>query len=737
MKQKKKLAIFLALAMSGFYGMVDAAGSDDQSIYKDGKDPWAFIWLQDTTYGETYEKTGGFLKAIAEGNGNVSAYTAYVDGIQIKLNDVSVSASAQGTNKGDTILSMAVYGVNGSDIEINGGNLEATAKGNGEATAYAVYAEGGSNTPIILKNVTLKADAEGSEKAGAYALYVNGRSVALDNATITASADSENTDSISSFAVYGDNRSDIDISGGLIQADAHQGRKIAYAIYANNSTISVNPDKDVMKTTVIHGDLQSDGKNGNLTINLNTADSELKGTAQAAKNGEIHLSLSNQAVWETDGHFDSSITSLTMDHGIIRPTYPGSSAITIGNYAGVGDILLDIGDNRQTGDIDVDAGGTTITAAEKGSILNMTVQNDNFIDTVTPEKALQNLNEVASELYYTANDGNLNGIVTIREGLIMPEVQGTLQFDDTARHQGYVAAMSSKKTTATMDAMKGVSVMPLLSWRQEDSTFSQRLGDLRRSAGGQGLWARMSRGEFKYDGEYKNQYDFYQLGYDRASGAWHYGAAVSYNDGETSYRAGYGENSSASLALYGTWLGEKGHYADIVLKGGKLSNEYTITTAAGRTHGDYDLWGVSLSGEYGREIALNDGWFVTPQAQMTLLHIGSEDYTTSNGIRVSQESLDSAVGRVGLEAGKRFGAGRVYGKFSLLHDFAGSADTWLRYEGLENSYREDIGDTWCEAGFGVNLRLTDSTYFYADVARTFGGDIETPWQWNAGVRWGF
>lgn len=64
-----------------------------------------------------------------------------------------------------------------------------------------------------------------------------------------------------------------------------------------------------------------------------------------------------------------------------------------------------------------------------------------------------------------------------------------------------------------------------------------------------------------------------------------------------------------------------------------------------------------------------------------------------------------------------FGAGRVYGKFSLLHDFAGSADTWLRYEGLENSYREDMGDTWCEAGFGVNLRLTDSTYVYADVSR--------------------
>lgn len=87
-----------------------------------------------------------------------------------------------------------------------------------------------------------------------------------------------------------------------------------------------------------------------------------------------------------------------MDYGIIRPTYTGPKSITIENYSGVGDILLDIGDNRQTGDIDVDVGGTNITAAEKGSVLNMTVQNDNFIDTITPEKALQNLNESLGNL---------------------------------------------------------------------------------------------------------------------------------------------------------------------------------------------------------------------------------------------------------------------------------------------------------------------------------------------------
>ena len=261
---------------------------------------------------------------------------------------------------------------------------------------------------------------------------------------------------------------------------------------------------------------------------------------------------------------------------------------------------------------------------------------------------------------------------------------------------------------------------------------------LRESDGGQGIWVRMSRGEFEYDGEYKNQYNFFQMGYDWAAGSWHYGAAVSHNDGQTTYTHGDGENRSTSLSLYGTWLGDKGHYADIVLKQGRLSNDFDIYTEAGHTSGDYDAWGTSLSGEYGMKVDLDGGWYVTPQAQFTLMRIGGEDYTTNNGIKVNQDSLESAVGRVGFEVGKRISdSGSIYAKASLLHDFAGSADTYLSYKGLTNSYHQDIGDTWCEAGIGFNYKTSENSYVYADVVKTFGGDVATPWQWSAGLRWTF
>lgn len=645
---------------------------------------------------------------MVESNG-IFAY----DTSSVRTGNVEINVQAINNDKinGEAIAN-GIYAYGGV-VTKQEGDVQSLAKGVGTLQAYGLSASKNGTINLGITDVAVKTEGNGSDSSataiGVYAYY--GGQVNMAGGTISASADNENA------TVY------------------------ALGSYGEGDRIAIN--QGTTNDVVINGDVWS-GNEATVLLNLNTANSQLNGSIRddnsgAVSDSGVDLTLANGAEWNNGAGFyktiASNVTSLSMDGGVVKQL--SAADMTIQNYSGSGDILFRADDTAPNGVLTFsNTGDVVIGQAEAGSSVGLSVSNDT-INTLDIEKTEENLNALAGKLMYEAKDDNLTGRVTLKEGLITPEAQGDLLFDDTDRHQGYVANVISKRTTTTMDAMKGFSAVPLLSWRQEDATLSQRLGDLRRSAGGQGIWARVSRGEFQYDGEYKNQYDFYQLGYDWASGPWHYGAAVSYNDGETSYRAGYGENSSTSLSLYGTWLGDKGHYADIVLKGGKLSNEYTITTDAGRTHGDYDMWGVSLSGEYGREIALADGWFVTPQAQMTLLHIGSEDYTTSNGIRVSQESLDSAVGRLGLEAGKQFGAGRVYGKFSLLHDFAGSADTWLRYAGIENSYREDIGDTWYEAGFGVNLRLSDSTYFYADVVRTFGGDIDTPWQWNAGVRWGF
>lgn len=97
----------------------------------------------------------------------------------------------------------------------------------------------------------------------------------------------------------------------------------------------------------------------------------------------------------------------------------------------------------------------------------------------------------------------------------------------------------------------------------------------------------------------------------------------------------------------------------------------------------------------------------------------------------------ASVGRLGVSLGKDIESGNVYVRASYLYDFDGDAKMHMNYGDISTPFSEDLGGGWWEFGVGTNLNLGHDTHFYADLEKTTGGDVTTPWQWNAGFRFSF
>ena len=332
--------------------------------------------------------------------------------------------------------------------------------------------------------------------------------------------------------------------------------------------------------------------------------------------------------------------------------------------------------------------------------------------------------------------GNQLDSALAQESDILPEI--TALVDDN----GNVIINSIRtKGHVANEGITELANVAFMAWRAENDEMHQRMGELRSSNGEAGIWARMKRGESKYgDMDIKNQYSTYQLGYDEKVGDsnWYIGGAISRTEGKSSFATGSGENQSTGFTVYGTYVADDGQYVDLSAKYARLDNEFDVFGRSGiESTGDYRNNGYAFSAEYGKRIEAGNDFWVEPQVQLTYGHLSSANYTTSRDVRVTQDAMDSVVGRLGFAAGKDIGAGNVYVKASYLYDFDG--DTNVKMTDGKNSavYDQDLGGGWFEVGIGTNINLSETSHLYFDVEKTYGGDIETPWQWNAGVRFDF
>ena len=321
--------------------------------------------------------------------------------------------------------------------------------------------------------------------------------------------------------------------------------------------------------------------------------------------------------------------------------------------------------------------------------------------------------------------------VTQEASRIFDEASGVVE----TKENGTVAVgqLTTKKNPFSY-GVSDTNALSLMTWRAEMNDMNKRMGELRDSKGEHGIWARMVRGRTEY-GSVSNQYNQYQLGYDRTLGTentWTLGGAVTYTEGDSAYGAGSAENKHTGFALYGSKLNGDGSFLDLIAKYARLDDDYK--TIWGNGSGDAN--GFSVSAEYGKRFTQDTGFWVEPQAELTYGRVSSMSYHLGD-ISVDQDGINSLVGRLGFSLGKNIKKGNVYARASYLYDFDGDTSVHFTDGGSPRTLKQDLGGGWWEVGIGTNLNLSDIAHFYFDIEKTFGGDIAIPWQWNAGIRWSF
>lgn len=403
-----------------------------------------------------------------------------------------------------------------------------------------------------------------------------------------------------------------------------------------------------------------------------------------------------------------------------------------------GTFIMDTDLNNEEGD--------KITIKEAANVGTSYIQvNDTSLlnGTVTDHKNLLLVTDNSGKLTFEGKDLNNGGIWTFT-----PEIENGLNVKDNAgnvigsKEEWYLTHIDRSVNNDTQVLLDG-SDSSYAMWRNTNDTLRKHLGDLHyrtNKKGVEGIWAHYTGGKFGGSG-FDNSYNMYQLGYDKADNAKStYGFALESGTGHADYSFGSGKDKLFSGSFYGTWTGDDGSYTDVVAKIGQFDADI-------KSYGDYPdkasykNRAYSVSIEYGKTIELSEksGTFVEPQLQFIAGRLESSEYTTDRGNNVYVGGLNSYIGRVGFVAGQKTKDGNdVYFKASALHEFGGCRDIHMAAANGETlSMSKDYSDTWLEVGIGTNIKLSKASYFYGDIERSFGGEIEKKWQVNAGVRFEF
>lgn len=437
-----------------------------------------------------------------------------------------------------------------------------------------------------------------------------------------------------------------------------------YAIYIQDNrgtnascTLNINPNGNstVRITGDIYPEISQGGTDRVVNLNLTNEQSYWAGDIDdehlTEKKLNTNLKLSNGAVWYTgkDAYKinteSDDIFTIKSDSGIIdiyhsqpgeaRQNKDSGRTFTVNDvdddFSGANGTTFRIGSNIEAGWSDkiVLNGKAGITGTDQYYIqivADPSIKSaDATIDLASQKIVVAQIDGTNLTKDNTNFTGKTYEGAEIDAGLTIIDLTPELKYDD-ASSDWIIDKMkvgkgsSGEKGSALVLAEAGAanSMNIASAWRGENNDLLRRMGDLRGSSDEAGAWVRM---------------------YGDASG--------SGIDGDI---------NSTMFGLYGSYAGNRGHFADLIVKYGRVNSDFNTDKNGNSYDSDYGSNGFSITTEYGYRQNLKDDFYIEPQAELTYSHIGSSDYTMSlngkEGAAVYNDAFKSLIGRVGFTLGR-------------------------------------------------------------------------------------
>lgn len=711
------------LTISGAYDIGIYAGSGKQLDFS-GKN-----LLIDITQGPDW------------GGGNVGIWAAYVDSSSTTRSTINLGSK----DKTDSIIVKVTDNSGKSDVavgiwadgkvanNIKGGVVNINTKSlvvdvTSKAWAYGLYSQNKTSTATSdLSTININADN----------IYIN--------ATTTGSSDK----GYSANAIVAQSQGIMNINGNL---EAHATN----AAISTRGDSSIKINEDGLHSTKLYGDIdfnydkKSSGTvaDASVIVNLFGSDSIWIGNstvsyATGKPSGQsfldifnLRIKLQNGAVWEptvideiendTEGLKNIALNNLVLNNATIN-IKNSEQTVRVDKLEGTGG-TINVAATAEDGAI-TSIGKLSIGQTDEGNTINLAVNAtginaDEISDVDSALTAMKDAVQVK-----TNNVGSITN--TVVEGAVKGAITQTVNADGTT-------STVVQEENTKLSAFRTVSSMGVMAWRHDMNDLTKRMGELRTSPEGIGSWVRLYGSEQEYGRQdVTTKSTSVQVGSDYDVGyGWKVGGAFTYTDGSSDYANGSSDNKAYGLAAYGSWLHEGGAFVDVIAKYSRLKSDFDMSVMSGTSKNN----AYSASAEFGWYVPFANVAFVEPQAEITYGVVKGDDFTTSNGVAISQKDTKALIGRLGVRTGLHFNEnkGVVYARASVLRDFKGESEftaSLVSDSSVRSTVKDDIGGTYYEMGIGANYKFADNAYTYVDFERQNGGDVKEKWRWNVGLRY--